>query len=267
MIEEYKLVKVSAFAGTETRLKGSLAAVGLLTHWPPISRLQEIAHKVGLPETAFLVPGPLNGFFDLRWFTPEIEMDLCGHATLAAAFVLFNQLGSHQTKITFNTVSGNLTAFNQSKMINLDFPARIPTIEPLPDIILKGIGKPPLIVLKSRDYLLIYSSQKDVEDITPDPSILNQINLDPGGIIVSAKGDSVDFVSRYFTPQASIFEDPVTGSAHCSLVPYWSQVLRKKKLVAQQLSERGGQLFCEDLKERVTIGGYCVSEGGISILV
>lgn len=267
MSQEYRLVKISAFTDAEAGLKGSLAAVCLLTRWPSTDKLQKISAKIGLPETAFLLPGPFIGFFELRWFTPEIEMDICGHATLAAAFFLFNKIRASLNKITFNTVSGNLTALKKAEMIVLDFPARIPKPEFLPDIILQGIGKTPMAVLKSRDYLLIYKSQKDIEDINPDQEVLNQINLDPGGIIVSAKGNSVDFVSRYFTPQADIFEDPVTGSAHCSLIPYWSRRLRKKKLVAHQLSAGGGKLFCEDQKERVNIGGCCLMEEEIVLVL
>ena len=266
MEKDFKLFRISAFIDETLSFQGNEAAVCLLDKWPDDSILQLVAAKIGLPETAFLSRQQKLCNYRLRWFTPEIEMDLCGHATLASAHFLFDR-HAELSKIEFNTIAGALTARKKHGIIILDFPARPPKPHPLPEVILAGIGKKPVEVLKARDYLLIYGSEEDIENIKPDKHILDQINLDPGGIVVSAKGRTADFVSRYFTPQASIFEDPVTGSAHCSLIPYWSYKLGKKNLVAHQLSTSGGKLFCRDQAERVSIGGQCVTLKEISVSV
>ena len=160
---------------------------------------------------------------------------------------------------------------NRNNFLILDFPSRMPVRADLPDTILKGIGKAPLETLKSRDYVLVYDSEEVVQSIKPNQQILNEINLDPGGIIVTARASEenpgIDFVSRFFTPQASILEDPVTGSAHCSLIPYWSKRLCKTEMVALQVSKRVGKLYCKDLGDRVSISGTCKTylEGQIYI--
>lgn len=248
-----KLFQVDAF--TNKLFGGNPAAVCMLMEWPSKDVLQKIAAENFLPETAFIVPLGEEGHFDLKWFTPDIEMDLCGHATLASAHVLFNHLGLRHDQIIFHSNSGNLTVTKTDSRITLNFPSRMPVTTELPEAVQKGLGKQPLEVWKARDYIAVYESEDMIRDFSPIRSILDQINLDPGGIIITAKGKDVDFVSRFFTPQASIFEDPVTGSAHCSLIPLWAQKTGKKKMVAHQLSKRGGKLWCEDSGDRVLISG------------
>ncbi|MFZ6009027.1 MAG: PhzF family phenazine biosynthesis protein [Bacteroidota bacterium] len=253
MARPVKLFQVDAF--TDKLFGGNPAAVCVLEEWLPQDTLQKIAAENFLPETAFFVPSPGNAHFELKWFTPEIEMDLCGHATLASAHVIFNHLNIQAPEIVFHSRSGNLKAARNKNLITLDFPSREPLPATLPEIIEKGIGIKPLEILKARDYVLVYESEHLIKNIAPDRSILDQVNIDPGGIIVTAKGKTADFVSRFFTPQAGIFEDPVTGSAHCSLIPYWSKKLNKKEMTALQLSARQGKLYCVDHGERVLISG------------
>ncbi|NLR80525.1 PhzF family phenazine biosynthesis protein [Chitinophaga eiseniae] len=259
------IYQVDAF--TDELFKGNPAAVCPLEAWLPTEVLQLIAAENFLPETAFFVPTGQPGHYELRWFTPEIEMDLCGHATLACAHILMNHLGWDMHQISFHTQSGVLMVHKQNERLVLQFPARPATAATLPPEIAKGMGVYPMEVLKARDYLLIYHDEEIIRNLRPDRSILDQINLDPGGIIATAKGKTVDFVSRFFTPQASIFEDPVTGSAHCSLIPFWSQQLGKKTMTALQLSARTGKLYCEDAGDKVTIGGTCRTymEGNIFV--
>ncbi len=259
-----KLYQVDSF--TDKLFGGNPAAVCPLDNWLPDAVLLTIAKENFLPETAFFVPVN-DDQYALRWFTPEIEMDLCGHATLAAAHVLYNHLGYTKNKLHFTSASGPLTVEKNGDLLTLDFPARMPEPAEAPEIILAGIGVTPAEVWKDRDYVLVYENEEIIRNMKPDQSLLNQINLDPGGIIVTAPGNKVDFVSRFFTPQASIFEDPVTGSAHCSLIPYWSRRLNKKHLTAQQVSTRLGTLTCTDLGERVLIAGNCVTylEGVINV--
>jgi PhzF family phenazine biosynthesis protein len=257
------IYQVDAF--TSEVFGGNPAAVCPLKEWLPTDVLQKIAMENYLPETAFFIQK--NKQFEIRWFTPEIEMDLCGHATLAAAHVIHKHLG-YKESINFQSKSGLLVVEIKNNIITLNFPAREPTvISKLPDVILEGIGKKPIEVLKSRDYVLVYENEEIIKNIKPNKELLNTINLDPGGIIITAKGDNVDFVSRFFTPHSSIFEDPVTGSAHCSLIPYWSEKLQKKELIAQQLSARKGELACVNLGNRVLISGNAVTylEGMINI--
>ena len=194
-------------------------------------------------------------------------MDLCGHATLAAAHVLTQHLNYKHSQIKFQSNSGELLVTVNGDLLTLDFPSRMPSPAEAPQIILDGIKLKPLEILKARDYVLVYENEDIIRRIEPNVSLLNQINIDPGGIIVTAKGNSVDFVSRFFTPQASIFEDPVTGSAHCSLIPFWAERLGKDELSALQLSPRGGKLLCKNAGERVLISGKAITyfEGFISI--
>ncbi len=187
-------------------------------------------------------------------------MDLCGHATLASAYVIFEELGFSSNKIEFETQSGLLTVEKEHDLFTLNFPSRPAEISALPKTISEGLNIQPKEVWKARDYLLVYDNEDDVRNIRPNQAILNQINLDPGGIIVTAPGtaDDVDFISRFFTPQASVFEDPVTGSAHCTLIPFWADRLNKTKLKALQLSKRGGELFCTLNGDRVEISGKVI---------
>jgi len=246
-----ELYQVDAF--TDKIFGGNSASVVPLHEWLPDEMLFNITRENAVAETAFFVPAGKD--FHLRWFTPEIEMDLCGHATLAAAHVLKNHLQYKGDTITFHSESGILRVMISDDLYTLDFPSRMPEPAILHDTIRLALSKQPVEVLLSRDFVLVYDDEQDVRDIQINRQVVDQINLDPGGIIITAPGEHCDFVSRFFTPQASMFEDPVTGSAHCSLIPYWSKRLNKESLVALQLSERAGKLICEDKGDRVLIGG------------
>lgn len=246
-----ELYQIDAF--TDKTFGGNPACVVPLDSWLPDHALLKIAKENAVPETAFFVEQ--GDTIHLRWFTPEIEMDLCGHATLATAHCLKSILGYPTDEILFETQSGILTVSVKSDLYYLDFPSRIPISSALPDIIRRSLNIEPIEVYKSRDYMLVYDNEEQIRNINIDRQLFDQINLDPGGVIVTAKGEHCDFVSRFFTPQASILEDPVTGSAHCSLIPYWSLRLGKKKLKAMQISDRVGKLYCENRNDRVLIGG------------
>lgn len=249
---KFKQFIVDAF--TDYQFGGNPAAVCLLQEELPIEVMQKIAAENRLAETAFLLPHN-NGEYHIKWFTPRIEMDLCGHATLAAAHVLWYHMDHSYDKIRLHSNSGLLEVIRKDDHYVLDFPSRITSPSDLPDIIQSSLNIQPTKVLKSRDYVLVYERQKQIEDLFPHARILDAINLDPGGIVVTAPGDEVDFVSRFFTPQDRYFEDPVTGSAHCSLIPYWSKELNKDHLEAYQLSKRRGTLYCSYHGNRVHIGG------------
>ena len=182
-------------------------------------------------------------------------MDLCGHATLATAHCLKTILKYPSNNIVFETASGDLTVTVKDDFYFLDFPSRMPVPAALPELIEKSLNIPPKAVYKSRDYVLVYDAEQDIKNIKINRQIFDQINLGTGGVIVTSKGTSCDFVSRFFTPQASILEDPVTGSAHCSLIPFWAKKLDKKELSAMQLSKRKGILNCTDKNDRVIISG------------
>ena len=248
-----KLERYQIDAFTDHIFGGNPACVVPLEAWLPDSILLSIAKENAVAETAFFVHQ--NDKIHLRWFTPEIEMDLCGHATLATAHVLFSILQYPKEQIVFQTQSGELIVTVQGDRYILDFPSRMPSPAPLPDNIRKALNIQPHEVYKSRDYMLVYHAEQEIKNIIINRQWFDQINLDPGGVIVTAKGDHCDFVSRFFTPQASILEDPVTGSAHCTLIPFWAQKLQKNTLHALQLSDRIGQLFCQNKKERVLISG------------
>ena len=249
------IFQVDAF--TDRVFDGNPAAVCPLENWLADDVMQRIAMENSVAETAFFIR--LDEGFAIRWFTPEIEMDLCGHATLAAAHIIARQLNYPLSSISFQSKSGKLAVKIEEKLLTLNFPARKPQPSEAPQVILDAIEYKPIEVLKSRDYLLVFEDEELIRHLKPDRSILDRINLDPGGIIVTAKGKEIDFVSRFFTPQASIFEDPVTGSAHCSLIPYWSEKLGKDSMVALQLSSRVGKLFCQNTGERVLISGEAVT--------
>ncbi|MBO6200105.1 MAG: PhzF family phenazine biosynthesis protein [Chryseobacterium sp.] len=248
---KYALYQIDAF--TDKIFGGNPACVVPLENWLDDNILLKITKENAVAETAFFVNK--GDKIHLRWFTPEIEMDLCGHATLATAQCLKTILNYKSDTIVFETLSGDLTVVVDKDIYRMDFPSRMPTVDTLPKNIEDSLNIKPKEVLKSRDYVLVYDNETDVRNIKIDRQLFDQINLDPGGVIVTAKGDDCDFVSRFFTPQASILEDPVTGSAHCSLIPFWSERLNKKELSALQVSERVGTLFCEDKGERVVISG------------
>jgi PhzF family phenazine biosynthesis protein len=186
-----------------------------------------------------------------------MEIDLCGHATLASGFVVYQYLGYKADAVEFDSKSGPLRVLRQGNLLALDFPSRPAQPVETPEALVRGLGRKPERVLKSRDFLAVFEREEDVATLVPDQAALSE--LDTLGIIVTAPGKKVDFVSRFFAPRAGIPEDPVTGSAHSTLIPYWSQRLGKKRLHALQLSARGGELFCEDLGERVHIGGHAVA--------
>jgi PhzF family phenazine biosynthesis protein len=258
-----KTFQVDAF--TTELFGGNSAAVCPLGEWLADDVLQKIAMENALAETVFFIEE--EGGFAIRWFTPEIEMDLCGHATLAASHVISKHLGYSASSIKFSSNSGTLTVGIDGDLIHMNFPSRKPVHAEAPKIILDSFHIKPIEVLKSRDYVLLYETEEQILSLQPNRNIFDQINLDPGGVIVTAKGNEVDFVSRFFTPQSSILEDPVTGSAHCSLIPYWAEKLSKTEMVAKQLSTREGTLYCKDGGDRVTISGNAITylEGNITI--
>ncbi len=246
------LYQVDAFASEVFR--GNPAAVCPLEACLPDRTLQNIAAENNLSETAFLVPRAAD--FDLRWFTPITEVDLCGHATLASAFVLFTERGIKSDSIRFHSRSGLLTVSRDAGLLTLDFPSRPAACCVAPEALLRGLGANPQEGLKARDYLAVFNSEAEVRALKPDFGVLQ--SLDSLGIIATAPGDDCDFVSRFFAPAAGINEDPVTGSAHCTLIPYWAKRFGKTRLHARQVSRRGGELFCEMAGDRVRIGGKAV---------
>jgi PhzF family phenazine biosynthesis protein len=250
-----KLFQIDAF--TDKLYSGNPAAVCILENWIDDTIMQKIAMENNLAETAFAVRD--GSQYIIRWFTPEVEVDLCGHATLATAFVLFENYNLSVSSIEFfSPRSGKLLVEKgENGLLILDFPTDdINSIEPIQNLN-EAIGKNPVYTLKGKtDYLLIYDNQEVIEQLKPNFFLLNQ--LDARGVIVSAPGDDVDFVSRFFAPQCGVNEDPVTGSAHTSLIPYWSKVLGKSTLVAKQLSKRGGDIYCEFRDKRVKIAGRAV---------
>jgi predicted PhzF superfamily epimerase YddE/YHI9 len=244
--------QIDAF--TARPFSGNPAGVCLLDRWVRDSVLQQIAGENNLSETAFLVGGGEE--WELRWFTPKVEVDLCGHATLAAAFAIFTELGHRGEAVRFKTTSGVLGATFADRVVMMDFPARPGTACAAPPGLISGLGHIPREVRKSRDFLAVLGNEEEVRTLTPD---LPQIaTLDCLGVIATARGAEVDFVSRFFAPGAGIAEDPVTGSAHCTLIPFWAEKLGKSKMIARQLSRRGGTIHCEMRGARVGIGGQAV---------
>ena len=249
------LYQIDAFS--DKIFGGNPACVVPLKKWLKDEILLKIAQENAVAETAFFVRKGKN--FHLRWFTPDIEMDLCGHATLATAYCIISELKLRDNKVIFETLSGKLSVEYKNSQYILELPSRDPELAELPEIIKKSLNIQPIEILKSRDYVLVYKSQKDIENIKIDRQIFDEININPGGVIVTSIGENCDFVSRFFTPQATILEDPVTGSAHCSLTPYWAKKLKKNTLVAQQLSKRKGELLSELKEDRVEISGKAIT--------
>jgi PhzF family phenazine biosynthesis protein len=244
------IFQVDAFS--EKVFGGNPAAVCPLTEWLPDDVLQAIAAENNLAETAFFVRREA-GRFGLRWFTPVCEVELCGHATLASALVLFDQLNEPGDILRFDTKSGELTVSRRADLLALDFPARPPVKAEVHPNLLKALGGKPVEVLAARDYLVRYETAEQVRALAPDFGAL--MDLDRFAVIVTAPGVDCDFVSRFFAPSKGIPEDPVTGSAHCTLIPYWAQELGKTSLHARQVSKRGGELFCKLKGDRVEIAG------------
>lgn len=246
------LFQVDAF--TAELFQGNPAAVCPLDEWLPDSLLQSIAAENNLSETAFFVRR--RGRFELRWFTPAVEVDLCGHATLASAFVILRHWEPDSKEVVFETRSGELRVKREGDWFAMDFPARPPSPCPEPPGLAEALGAAPREVWSSRDLLAVLDSERAVRELTPRFELLRR--LDTFAVIVTAPGDEADFVSRFFAPRAGVDEDPVTGSAHCTLIPYWARRLSKSHLRALQVSRRGGELLCEHHGARVTIKGRCV---------
>jgi PhzF family phenazine biosynthesis protein len=248
------IYQVDAFA--ETIFKGNPAAVIPLEDWIEDSLMQQIAMENNLSETVFFVK--TDAGYHIRWFTPEYEIDLCGHATLASAYIIKNFIEPHVQEISFTTQkAGTLKAAAKDGLYTLDFPARMPEPCQVPEKLLASIGTTAVVeVLRSRDYFVVLPNEEAVRNAEPDYTVMKE--LDTIGVIVTAKGHEADVVSRCFYPGAGIPEDPVTGSAHCNIVPYWSEKLGKTKLFCQQLSPRGGDLQCELAGDRVLMSGKCV---------
>jgi PhzF family phenazine biosynthesis protein len=246
------LYQVDAFA-TGQPFTGNPAAVCPLERWLPDAVMQAVAAENNLSETAFFVPE--GDDYQLRWFTPTTEVDLCGHATLAAASVVFGWLTPWRRSITFQTEkAGQLTATRDGELLALDFPSRPPEPCASSEALAAALGKQPVALFAARDYLALFDSADDVVALAPNFGAVAA--LDKFAVIVTAPGTGdVDFVSRFFAPARGVDEDPVTGSAHCTLIPYWAERLGKTRLEARQLSRRGGALSCALRGDRVTIAG------------
>ncbi len=247
------IYQVDAF--TRKAFGGNPAAVCPLERWLDDGTLQRVAAENNLSETAFFVGA--RGRYDLRWFTPGMEVDLCGHATLASAHVLFTMLEPDLQEITFTTRSGLLTVRREGERLSMDFPSRPGTPQEASEALIEGLGAEPEAVLLARDTMAVLRSEEAVRGLTPRMDALSRV--DSLGIIATAPGEGADFVSRFFAPRAGVPEDPVTGSAHCTLVPYWAERLGRSILRALQVSPRGGELFCELRGDRVIIAGHAVT--------
>lgn len=246
-----KYYVVDAF--TDEIFKGNPAGICVLNEWISDNIMQNIAAENNLSETAFVVK---NGdSYDLRWFTPKAEIDLCGHATLATSYVISNYIDIGIQNMIFNTASGVLNVKRRGDLYDMDLPLREPEkVELSKEIITQTIGVEPVEIYLSRDLFVVLESEKQVKDLSPHFSKI--IKLERGsGVIVTAKGTDVDFVCRCFYPKLGINEDPVTGSAFSNLIPYWSKILNKDVMISRQLSERGGTLYCKIARDRVEVSG------------
>jgi len=256
------IYQVDAFASRV--FAGNPAAIVPLDAWLPDATMQSIAAENNLAETAFLVRQA--DAWGLRWFTPAVEVDLCGHATLASAWVIFARIDPAAAEARFDTRSGRLTVRRDGELLAMDFPSRPPAPCAAPPTLAAALGAAPREVLAARDLVAVYENAAQVRALKPDMAAVAA--LDVFALCVTAPGDGdCDFVSRFFAPALGIPEDPVTGSAHCTLVPYWSKRLGKRELRARQVSPRGGELVCRDLGERVSIAGRAVPylEGTITV--
>lgn len=263
------IYQIDAF--TSAVFSGNPAAVCPLERWLPDATMQSIAAENNLAETAFFVPRAAGGTgsdgtdYDLRWFTPEIEMDLCGHATLASGFVVFTALEPGRQVVTFHTRSGPLTVRREGGDLSMDLPARPPERCDAPAGLDAALGATPREVWQSRDLMAVFEAESDVRALKPSFDGIRALGVH--AVIVTAPGRDVDFVSRFFAPLVGVPEDPVTGSVHCTLVPYWAKRLGRTRLRARQVSARGGELACEHRGDRVVIAGAAVQylEGTIDV--
>jgi predicted PhzF superfamily epimerase YddE/YHI9 len=249
---EIALYQIDAFASK--LFEGNPAAVCPLDEWLPEQTMQSIAAENNLSETAFFVPKD-NGYH-LRWFTPQSEVDLCGHATLATAFVLFNILGYDQDHIEFDSRSGILSVSKDNDWFVMDFPAQPPVPCNVPEKIVAAFDSVPVECLRAEDYVVVFEGENEIESARPDFELLKQIDL--RGVAITAKSTTYDFVARFFAPRYGIPEDPVTGSAYTQLAPYWASRTGINKFRAKQLSQRGGELTCELKNDRVSIAGKAI---------
>jgi PhzF family phenazine biosynthesis protein len=253
---EVKAVRIPIYqvdAFTDQLFRGNPAAVCPLEEWLPDATMQSIAMENNLAETAFYVRE--KGRFAIRWFTPEAEVDLCGHATLASAFVLFSEDSIGGDVVEFDSRSGILKVRREGEVLTLDFPADSISRVPPQEELVQALGRRPLEFHKGRtDYMLVYGSQEEIEGLSPDFGALARVPA--RGVIVTSRGRGADFVSRFFAPQVGVAEDPVTGSAHTTLAPYWAEKLSKTELTAMQLSRRRGWLKCRVSGGRVEISGH-----------
>ncbi|GMT43798.1 MAG: putative isomerase [bacterium] len=258
---EITLYQVDAFASE--LFEGNPAAVCPLETWLPEEIMQSIAAENNLSETAFFVPN--DNEYHIRWFTPASEVDLCGHATLASAYVLFNILGYKKERIIFKSKSGPLTVMKDNEWLIMDFPAQPPVACDIPEEIVKAFNTTPIECLKSEDYIVIFEHETDIKSANPDFEQLKKLDL--RGVIITAKSNRYDFVARFFAPKYGVPEDPVTGSAYTQLAPYWANQLGLKRFNIKQLSERSGELTCEIIDDRVLISGKAILylEGRIKI--
>lgn len=259
------LYQIDAF--TNKLFGGNPAAVIPLKKWIDDDLMQKLAMENNLAETVFFVPSKTKGVdFDIRWFTPALEINLCGHATLASAFVIFEILKAKKKKVVFDSKSGLLTVIKKKDLLEMDFPSWPPErITDYHDLLLASLGNPEIAgVYKNREYIVELMNEDAVRNCVPDFSLMKKVDK---MVIITAPGKEVDFVSRFFAPTAGIDEDPVTGSAHSQLIPFWSNKLGKQKMTAKQLSKRGGDIYCEQKGDRVIMGGQCVfyMKGQISI--
>lgn len=259
-----KLTLYQADAFTGKLFGGNPAAIIPLKKWLPEKLMQQIAMENNLAETAFIVPSKhKKADFDIRWFTPEIEINLCGHATLASAFVVLEMLKTKRRKVVFNSKSGPLIVWKDQAsksgcfMAHMDFPSWPPEkISDYPAELLASLGNLEIAgVYQNREFIVELPDQEAVKNCKPDFTLMKKLGK---MVIITAPGKDVDFVSRFFAPTAGIDEDPVTGSAHSQLIPFWSYKLGKTKMKAKQLSKREGMLICEQKGERVIMGGECV---------
>jgi predicted PhzF superfamily epimerase YddE/YHI9 len=247
-------MKISIFqvdAFTNKAFGGNPAAVCPLEYWISDENMQAIAEENNLSETAFIVNR--GDYYQIRWFTPQTEVELCGHATLASAWVIMNKVQPDVKEIKFGSRGGELIVRREEDLYMMDFPVHPPEECAVPNTLIKAIGQNPAEVLASNYYLVVFDSEEVVRNLKPYMTLLKE--LDRIGVVITAPGNSVDFVSRFFAPAVGIPEDPVTGSAHCTLIPYWAKKLGKTKMTAKQVSGRGGDLICEYKDDRVVIGG------------
>ena len=246
-------------AFTNKLFQGNPAAVIPLEKWLDTDMMQRIAMENNLAETAFIVRSDQHGIdFDIRWFTPAIEINLCGHATLGSAWIIFNKMDFKKEQIHFNCKSGKLSVEKRGDVLHMDFPSWKPErFNEYPPELLKALKLKEVVgVYKNRDILIELENEEEVKKCSPDFSLLKETGYK---VIITAPGnEGVDFVSRFFAPSAGIDEDPVTGSAHSQLIPFWAEKLNKKKMFAKQLSQRGGELECKWWGDRVTMSGQCV---------